>query len=76
MRRKVEIAIGGVILGIALSYGARVGLRTKFQTLPVLITYGWLVKAAIIALIGSLLGAFYPAVKAAQKDPIDALAYE
>ena len=76
LRETLLIAIGGVILGIALSYGARVGLRTKFQTLPVLITYGWLVKAAIIALIGSLLGAFYPAVKAAQKDPIDALAYE
>ena len=76
LRETLLIAIGGVILGIAISYAARVGLRAKFQTLPVLITYGWLVKAAIIALIGSLLGAFYPAMKAAQKDPIDALAYE
>ena len=76
LRETLLIAIGGVILGIAFSYGARVGLKAKFQTLPVLITYGWVVKAAIIALIGSLLGAFYPAIKAAQKDPIDALAYE
>src|SRR5450631_1723815 len=76
LRETLLIAIGGVILGIAISYGARVGLRARFQTLPVLITYAWLVKASIIALIGSLLGAFYPAMKAAQKDPIDALAYE
>src|ERR1019366_1138647 len=76
LRETLLIAIGGGILGIAISYGARVGLRARFQTLPVLITYAWLVKAAIIALIGSLLGAFYPAMKAAQKDPIDALAYE
>jgi putative ABC transport system permease protein len=76
LRETLLIAIGGVILGIAISYGARVGLRAKFQTLPVLITNAWLVKAAIIALVGSLLGAFYPAMKAAQKDPIDALAYE
>ena len=76
LRETLLIAIGGVILGIAFSYGARAGLKAKFQTLPVLITYGWLVKAAVIALIGSLLGAFYPAIKAAQKDPIDALAYE
>jgi putative ABC transport system permease protein len=76
LRETLLIAIGGVILGIAFSYGARVGLKARFQTLPVLITYGWLVKAAIIALVGSLLGASYPAIKAAQKDPIDALAYE
>ena len=76
LRETLLIAIGGIILGIAFSYGARVGLKARFQTLPVLITYAWLVKAAIIALIGSLLGAFYPAIKAAQKDPIDALAYE
>ncbi len=76
LRETLLIAIGGVILGIGFSYGARAGLKARFQTLPVLITYGWLLKAAIIALVGSLLGASYPAMKAAQKDPIDALAYE
>ncbi len=76
LRETLLIAIGGIILGIVISYCARVGLRAKFQTLPVMITYAWLMKAAIIALVGSLLGAFYPAMKAAQKDPIDALAYE
>src|SRR5208283_2019750 len=76
LRETLLISIGGIVLGIAVSYAARAGLRTKFQTLPILITSGWLLRAAIIALIGSLLGALYPAVKAAQKDPIDALAYE
>jgi putative ABC transport system permease protein len=76
LRETVLIAIGGIVLGIILSYSARIGLRTKFQTLPVLITQAWLLKASVIALVGSLLGAFYPAIKAAQKDPIDALAYE
>jgi putative ABC transport system permease protein len=76
LRETLLIAIGGVLLGIAISYGARMGLRARFQTLPVLITYSWLAKATVIAMIGSLLGAFYPALKAAQKDPIDALAYE
>ncbi len=76
LRETLLIAIAGVILGIISSYCASIGLRAKFRTLPILITYAWLAKATVIALVGSLLGAFYPAMKAAQKDPIDALAYE
>jgi putative ABC transport system permease protein len=76
LRETLLIAIGGILLGIAVSYIARVVLHQKFQTLPILITPEWLTRATIIAIIGSLLGAIYPALKAAQKDPIDALAYE
>jgi putative ABC transport system permease protein len=76
LRETLLIALGGIILGIAISYAARVALHHKFQTLPILITPEWLTRATVIAIIGSLLGAVYPALKAAQKDPIDALAYE
>jgi putative ABC transport system permease protein len=76
LRETLLIAVGGVILGIAISYAARSGLKARFQTLPVMITNAWLLRATVIAIIGSLLGALYPALKAAQKDPIDALAYE
>jgi putative ABC transport system permease protein len=44
--------------------------------LPIEITRLWLIRATLIAIIGALGGALYPAFKAAQKDPIDALAYE
>jgi putative ABC transport system permease protein len=40
------------------------------------ITLKWGVYSTVIAIGGALLGAIYPAFKAAQKDPIDALAYE
>ncbi len=76
LRETLLIAVGGVILGIAISYAARSALKAHFQTLPLMITSAWLLRATIIAIIGSLLGAMYPALKAAQKDPIDALAYE
>jgi putative ABC transport system permease protein len=76
LRETLLISIGGIVLGIIVSYAARAGLHQKFQTLPILITPEWLLRAAIIAIIGSMLGAAYPAMKAAQKDPIDALAYE
>ena len=36
----------------------------------------WVLRAAIIAIAGALLGGLYPALRAAQKDPIEALAYE
>jgi putative ABC transport system permease protein len=76
LRETLLISIGGILLGFAVSYAARAALHHKFQTLPILITPDWLVRATVIAIIGSMLGAFYPALKAAQKDPIDALAYE
>jgi putative ABC transport system permease protein len=38
--------------------------------------WSWVVNAGGIALVSALAGALYPAFKAAQKDPIDALAYE
>jgi putative ABC transport system permease protein len=76
LRETLLISVVGIVLGIIVSYAARAALHAKFQTLPILITPDWLVRATVIAIIGSMLGAFYPALKAAQKDPIDALAYE
>ena len=64
------------ILGIAISALTRMGLVHKFPTIRVELTMHWILNACIIALIGAALGAIYPAFKAAQKDPIDALAYE
>jgi putative ABC transport system permease protein len=42
----------------------------------VIVTGGWILKTTLIAIIGAMLGALYPAYRAAQKDPIEALAYE
>ncbi len=75
LRETVLLAIGGIIVGILFSLAARAGID-KRSTLRVVVTGGWILKATIIAIIGAVLGALYPAVKAAQKDPIDALAYE
>ena len=76
LRETFLLAIGGIIVGMAVSFVARPVLRNKFPTLPIQFTGGWLLSATIIAIIGAMLGAVYPAFKAAQKDPIDALAYE
>jgi putative ABC transport system permease protein len=36
----------------------------------------WVLRATLIAVTGALAGALYPALKAARRDPIEALAYE
>ena len=76
LRETILLAIIGIVVGIGVSYAARAGLRAKFPLLPIQITTQWLVLGTLIAIAGAILGALYPAFKAAQKDPIDALAYE
>ncbi|HEY6309012.1 MAG TPA: FtsX-like permease family protein [Candidatus Angelobacter sp.] len=76
LRETLLLAIAGIIAGIVFSLIAAYAIRYKLPTVPVEFTSGWVLRAAIIAIVGSMIGAIYPAVKAAQKDPIDALAYE
>ena len=76
LRETLLLAVAGIIVGIAISVATAQVIHSKLPTLPVHFTGGWVLRAAIIAIVGSMIGAIYPAFKAAQKDPIDALAYE
>jgi putative ABC transport system permease protein len=76
LRETMALAIAGIVVGIGISYAASYGIVHKFPTVRVVVQPDWVLKAALIAAAGSLLGAVYPAFRAAQKDPIDALAYE
>ena len=76
LRETVLLAICGIALGIAVSLGARSVLAHKLPLLRVVVSGGWILRATGIAVAGAIVGALYPAFKAAQKDPIDALAYE
>ena len=76
LRETVLLAVGGIILGIAVSLVTRAGLAKRLPLLQVVVAGSWIVRATLIAIVGAMAGALYPAIKAAQKDPIDALAYE
>ena len=76
LRETLLLAVGGIALGIAISYLAKFALVHRFHLVPMLLTGDWILRATAIALLGALLGAIYPAIKAARKDPIEALAYE
>jgi putative ABC transport system permease protein len=76
LRETALLALLGIVLGIAVSYAARAAIVAKFPTLRVIMDQEWIIRATVIAFVGALMGALYPAFKAAQRDPIDALAYE
>jgi putative ABC transport system permease protein len=77
LRETVLLGIAGIAAGIAISFLAERALRAKFPTITIDVgAEHWVWKSAVIAIIGAMIGALYPAFKAAQKDPIDALAYE
>ncbi len=76
LRETGLLAICGIILGIVVTYGMRAVFHVRFPTLDFAVTPGWVGSAVAIALVGAMLGALYPALKAARKDPIDALSYE
>jgi putative ABC transport system permease protein len=76
LREALLLAISGAAMGIAASFFARALINTKFPTMQVLIEGWWIVIASMIALVGAAIGALYPALQAARKDPIEALAYE
>jgi putative ABC transport system permease protein len=76
LRETALLSVAGIIVGILLTFATRVFMNDRFPTLAFPIEPMWIVRTAVLAFLGSLLGAVYPALKAAQKDPIDALAYE
>ena len=76
LRETILLAFGGIILGVAFSLGTRAVLAHKLPLLQVIVSGGWIARAALIAVASAIGGALYPAFKAAQKDPIEALAYE
>ncbi|MGD0940834.1 MAG: ABC transporter permease [Terracidiphilus sp.] len=76
LRECVALAIAGVLVGIAATYGVRLFLNMRFAAFSFELTPGWIARGAAIAFISSVCGALYPSWMAARKDPIDALAYE
>ena len=70
------ICVIGIGVGIAMSYAARAFFLSSFPTLSILITANWILRSAIIAIVGGLLGASYPAWLASRKDAIEALSYD
>ncbi|HXJ16660.1 MAG TPA: FtsX-like permease family protein [Candidatus Polarisedimenticolia bacterium] len=76
MSETTLLCAAGVGAGVGLSYLMRAVFLDVFPSLTILITPKWIVLAGLIAVLGGLLGASYPAWLASRRDPVEALAYE
>jgi putative ABC transport system permease protein len=76
LREAGLLSVVGIVAGYGVAAVACKAILAKFPTLSIELTMEWAAYAALLALAGSTLGAFYPALRAAQLDPVDALAYE
>ena len=76
LRETVLLAAVGIVAGILISMLTRRVIMFEKPVLRLFWSNTWVLRATLIAIAGALAGALYPAFKAAQKDPIDALAYE
>src|SRR6266576_1142243 len=69
LRETSLFTIAGILVGLILTFVIKAVLSERFPTLPFPVEVSWMLYTAALAFIGSLLGALYPAWKAAQKDP-------
>jgi putative ABC transport system permease protein len=65
----------GVLVGFGLSIGGKY-LITKLSSLTVELEPAWFFYALVLGMLAGLLGALYPALRAANLDPVKALSYE
>ena len=74
-REALLISAIGLVVGFVVALGAGFVIH---KSTGLIFEYGWrwAFTAAIIGLVGGAIGAFYPAVRAANLDPVNALAYE
>ena len=74
-KEAILISIIGLIVGFAASGLAGYFIH-KAYGLVFEYSWQWALTAAVIGLVGGILGALYPAVRASNLDPVNALAYE
>ena len=74
-REALLISFLGLLVGFAIAALAGFGIH-KATGLIFQFGWWWALTAALIGLLGGALGALYPAARAANLDPVTALAYE
>lgn len=74
-KEAVAISLIGVVAGLVVALIAAFGIE-RATTLRLEFHWTWILKAALIGLGAGVIGALYPAVRAANQDAVKALSYE
>jgi putative ABC transport system permease protein len=69
------ISAMGVLLGFIAAVAGKLWLEANTR-LMVDLEIKWLVIAALIGVLGGIVGAIYPALRAANLDPVEAISYD
>jgi putative ABC transport system permease protein len=70
------LAVAGVVVGLAASLAVARLVPAFYPSIMILIQPGWILNATVFAVGSSMIGALYPSLRAAGRDPVEALAYE
>jgi putative ABC transport system permease protein len=76
VRETLWMTVAGIAGGALLTWAARAAVERLFPLVTILTLNQHIVWAVGIAILASIAGALYPALQAARKDPITALAYD
>jgi len=77
LRETLMLAVLGTVLGIVLTYGTQWLMQHSVPASLVQETvYAWWPIAGAIAIVGAMLGAVVPGIKAVKQDVTEALSYE
>jgi putative ABC transport system permease protein len=69
------ISVMGVAFGFLVSLAGKYGIEANTR-LMIELRPGWLLIAAAIGVLGGVVGALYPAMRAANLDPVEAISYD
>lgn len=76
LRESLALSLLGLLLGVALTLVGRSVIEALIPTQQVLLSGQWILLSALLVVFSGVLGALYPAIQAASKDPLLALDYE
>jgi putative ABC transport system permease protein len=74
-KEAIAISLIGVVAGLAVALIAGFGIE-RVTTLKLEFHWTWILIAALIGLCAGVVGALYPAVRAANQDAVKALSYD